>query len=1433
MKTKLFLIAVTILFLFSQQIQAQDRGPKTRKLKLNGQDSIELKSTVGYFRGPDSLVVGFQWPNNLSVANAVYANHNALTPQFTRKRLIVNGDTTYPIDSDKAPNGAYMTLNGLENPSGRYTVYSHCIEDTALLQTKSLSFKPNMKIDTGDNQYKILAKRPYDKSRPIFGFKYVHPEALANNPLDSGNLDYGCLLIDNQSFNNDTIFKGPWGIEYLRKYLVDSVDINSNAQKYFYGYNFYISITLKSTSVDYYGTIPGSPVLEIKLPYTLYNGSKGFIKFDALPTTRWDSIKSSFNEYRGQKTGLYDTNAVTTSFVITDYMLHDIDSLVTIKARFRCWGMEGTDPKRNPRLSSLFGHEQTDIKDLDIIAIYKGCCPIGIESISILSPHTLDLLEGKCDTRICNWLQQDIDCFNSYNSALPEKKLKIFKFNDITEANVQNYAAARYIRELIGDVFSGSNSPTLPVLFDHYVQPSSRVYGFGYVSSCMNAPYIKQGQKYDSTRSQGLLKDRWKSMGFISGSTQKNNWAQRLTLEDQLNSGYETFYPWNGSVFYNYADFNSPEPDESDIYNLKATSGNDSPFNSFQTVHQYNLWYLYYNKTNSGFQYLDKPWYFQTQNLIEWTKAKYTFHTDSIEWTNLDLNSDSLEYSYRNNGDSVDFYASTIDNSGRPFTAEELRAITYSALVQGAKGLFYDGLSYNGRGTERGIRSAHNDVLLEHPLGATEDRYEYLMRDEFGGDFFDFTNEADPTKSLYFQYLPALYVNMLKSTVDKESFMMENLGVSYNRVYIGRKSTRIELYKIHRLLMENASAFIDMKLMAWFGKGIFKTYNQHPSLDTNECFLNRYVDTSHITTRKIFQPHTNLLDSIYTTVPYTTLEPEEEQFYDLTLFQCGTDDINLHHTIGIQNRRTDPLRLRYTGVSLKPKDLFFYTSAEMDYFSDHGGKDPLTDSNQTPDYWRKIYRQSLGYREISLPIRRLRELTDSWGYLVKDLTYIYPKELSTMKYWMQDAYDHQIYQFVGSTIYKSAQYDTINCKLRPAEAKFLDIKRFYKFCDIQADIVRKIPPPSFPPPPPPPTTPFDTCEILTNGMGLFFKKCDTTDANNCLYEIYFINKSDSCNFYVPLIVDFQSENKMDTVIGVPSGFQNIHIRRYNSYQSIWLPDSILTDTTFLGYYKPNCTDSRITYKLGTSDCYSTKIIDLRCGICACCDSVEVDVAPIQPLTLCRLFALPSQRITLNTGENCNYYGMTVTGGFEPQDTQPIPDLDIPLDTLAPIDLSTYKESIADPFMFIPYGGSVTYCLNFSFLGKNGLELCKKEFCLSINTAPNPNIITPTGIISSQCYATVPAKQTIPSEENHAGQKIIVDPNPTTGKANVKLNLENDLVGRLVLYTSSGELIKEIYNGKLPAGTSDYQIDLSSQPSGMYIITIESDGMQYIKKFVKE
>ncbi|MEI6092024.1 MAG: hypothetical protein WCR42_16355 [bacterium] len=211
MKTKNLIAILTILI--TVIATAQDRGPGQRGLILEPIFGyVNLTSEDYPFSGPDSLVIGFQWPNNLSVANGVYANHNALTPQFTRKRVIVNGDTTYPIDSDKAPNGAYMTLNGFDarNPaSAIHSVFSHNLQDTAILHVHSMTWETNMQVNPEDNQYQILAKRPSDQTRPIFGMGTVY----GNVPSSGAN--YSFLEIPDASYIDHIIFRDPWGSEYL------------------------------------------------------------------------------------------------------------------------------------------------------------------------------------------------------------------------------------------------------------------------------------------------------------------------------------------------------------------------------------------------------------------------------------------------------------------------------------------------------------------------------------------------------------------------------------------------------------------------------------------------------------------------------------------------------------------------------------------------------------------------------------------------------------------------------------------------------------------------------------------------------------------------------------------------------------------------------------------------------------------------------------------------------------------------------------------------------------------------------------------------------------------------------------------------------------------------------------------------------------------
>jgi hypothetical protein len=218
-----------------------------------------------------------------------------------------------------------------------------------------------------------------------------------------------------------------------------------------------------------------------------------------------------------------------------------------------------------------------------------------------------------------------------------------------------------------------------------------------------------------------------------------------------------------------------------------------------------------------------------------------------------------------------------------------------------------------------------------------------------------------------------------------------------------------------------------------------------------------------------------------------------------------------------------------------------------------------------------------------------------------------------------------------------------------------------------------------------------------------------------------------------------------------------------------------------------------------------------------------------------LYPTISQNFTLGPGLFCKYYGLTVTGGFSPNDNTLIPSLSIIPDSLnpQPIDFTTYIRWIENPFIDIYCYPVCTYHMNFAFQNINGDIVSNKEFSITIDNSQVPIEITPFGILDLNCLSIFPPKRNIPSEDIHFEQKVIVDPNPTSGKANVRLNLDQEINGRLVLYTATGEFVKEICNGRLPSGCSNYEIDLSSQPSGMYIITIESDGMQYIKKFVKE
>lgn len=81
-------------------------------------------------------------------------------------------------------------------------------------------------------------------------------------------------------------------------------------------------------------------------------------------------------------------------------------------------------------------------------------------------------------------------------------------------------------------------------------------------------------------------------------------------------------------------------------------------------------------------------------------------------------------------------------------------------------------------------------------------------------------------------------------------------------------------------------------------------------------------------------------------------------------------------------------------------------------------------------------------------------------------------------------------------------------------------------------------------------------------------------------------------------------------------------------------------------------------------------------------------------------------------------------------------------------------------------------------------------------------------------------------------KINIFPNPTNKFTNLVLNiteLENVV---LSLYNINGQLIKNIDQGQKSKGTYSYQIDLTSFPSGVYILTLQTNNRTYFQKIIK-
>ncbi len=862
-----------------------------------------------------TFMFGHQWFNAVSGVNKrLYMNsytngEGNITPAKVYKKLS-------PTDSILLPSYSFP-FERYPRTTGK-PIYINYYDLALTFPTLAFQCDPEAP-STGLNESFIPTSG--DTSGAIFGFG----EKRGGYRLNNRYLYKTDSVPAVDSSTGIVILSKPVGGEAMHRIGGDSIEMN--------GTRWYLAINLRRSDTTW-DNITGAndTILTIKLPYNyeFFDGSANrtaytSIIFDSVTARNLMLVLDTANYARG---GWMDKKLVAKTdsvFAIRRSMLPKYNSTtgdITLSAFFRTLANPSSGQNRPFRIDP----HATALNEIDTLGMevrYFPKCNIAIDWIRLETPDTRLLFRGLKDSSIAELVSHDFqvvkrarDSVDSNNVYVGIPGIKIFRFYCKDEPPRLMYRAARYMSYLFEKYYITEGG--FGIRYTHCVpQPSHWGSVPRYLAPDVRVPYAKYGLTDAKFVKHNLgIKGGWENSWNLTSPDYNLNFRVNSCDSNRDGSAYEKYSQlfsdlgWLHAYYCNYNNSNwvaSP-------LGLKDTAINTipNPDDTIIVTEAMKKTFLYTDPSLLAAWEASLMGYKEDPSFIFSTKPWYSNIWITSEWF--------LNHPYRDTNNR------SLQRVGcRANTGEEIRLSLWTALTFGAKGLMYDHFDnsygyYDSTNDRHWIRigATAEYVGIDTAVLKSDTSGNFLLRSDASGS--DFIQHNEPME--------------MNKYCKLDSTGIAN-GVDSNRIYIGRKSQRLEVMKVHDRIHIIEDTLMRLQLMGWYGKGHFpiKIYR-----DNDSTYLTKYLrlDSGYLKTKSCVR---NLV------------EGWDSTFCDIMIHKDTSVSMDSVFYVGVMNRRTNPL-MRHSDTT----DLQFYTTAEFDSLT-----------NLPDTIWRNRRYKQGGSRELSLP----------------------------------------------------------------------------------------------------------------------------------------------------------------------------------------------------------------------------------------------------------------------------------------------------------------------------------------------------------------------------------------------------------------------------------------------------------------------------------